>query len=266
MSAAELLRKQIEYFVVRCGSEAAVVPYWVNWDLQPYFLDAPLRGKGTPAQLQVELDRFLALEVARPEDSEAIRELMRRHGLGLDCSGFAYQLLNTLSEARLGKWLASYLVLNDEEVLKAGRRHKERAFELPHGTSLPHVLPLGAVCELWGKDPIDIAGVARLCDESIAFRVEAVSEMRPGDMIRMTNDNGDHVAVVIEVSQQEVRYAACEDSRTGFGGVTEHVITVVNPALELAEQTWSQSRIYKQHAAHDGVWRLKAFDQIREPA
>ncbi len=76
------------------GGVKVWAPYWINWDEPPYWKNAPYRGKGGAAQIQTVARRYLARLPQQSSDPEEIRVLLKQAGLGVDCSGFVYQVLN----------------------------------------------------------------------------------------------------------------------------------------------------------------------------
>ncbi len=104
-----------------------------------------------------------------------------------------------------------------------------------------------------------LTDVKRLVDPRIASPVERACDVRPGDLIKMTSDYGDHVAMACGVTAEAIEYAASEDEIDGLGGVRFRTIQVAQPALGLEHQVWQQQRIYTPGKHGDGVWRLNAL-------
>jgi len=121
-------------------------------------------------------------------------------------------------------------------------------------TLLPRYLPLAAVAGLWHKDPATLTHVQRLTHPRAAAKVPTASEVRAGDLIRMTSSNGDHIALVLSAGSKTIEYVAAEDEENGLGGVRYHTITVDDPARSLEFQSWRQRDIFQDE--RDGVWRL----------
>lgn len=237
-------------------------PYWINWDQPPYRLDAPLRGKGTPEELSAKITAHLGTISHYGWSPSAVRHTMRQLGLGVDCSGFAYYVLDQYLRGHDLGGLAHQLLIYRSEIEAAMERHPDRAFFDGDISSLPEWLPLSAVCELWNKQPVMITSVRRLTDPRVCRSIPTVDQMRAGDLIKMTNRNGDHVAVVSAVSPAFIDYVASEDEVGGIGGIQTHRIKLQRPKSALELQDWDQSRLYAPGETGDGVWRLGILDRI----
>jgi hypothetical protein len=253
------LSEIIHQYVLKVGDLSVPVPYWINWNDPPYFLDAPYRGKGSPGQLRRALERVLAAEPMQPTTVEGVRQLMRRHGLGVDCSGLAYHVLSRYLRYR-GRILSEGLVVHRAELEAALERHPERRSSLDAGP-LPETMTLAEVCRRWRKAPVMITSVRRLVDSATATVVPTAGEVRAGDLIKMTSAAGDHIAVVVAVRLGEIEYAASEDSATGLGGLRHHLITVAAPGQGLEHQEWDQHDLYQPTAHGDSVWRLNILSR-----
>lgn len=245
-------------YALSVGSLTIKVPYWINWDLPPYFKDAPLRGKGTPEELLTQVRQVIGLSDGHVTQEEAT-QILKRAGLGIDCSGFAYHTLDTYL-GQFGLDIASGLAVTADEIMTVLKEHHDRG-QLRLGTSLPQRLPLRAVARLWGSNPVMISSVRRLTAATTADKVSTAGEICPGDLIRMTSSSGDHVAVVTQVHGVEITYVAAEDEADGPGGVRSGLIVVRDPSASLEAQVWRQRHLFDD--ARDGVWRLHILDQIR---
>jgi hypothetical protein len=252
------VRPIVDRFQLSVGAVRFWVPYWINREAAPYRLNAPYRGKGTPGQLASALARYA--QGSGATTAEDWRRLMRQHGLGIDCSGFVYYVLDQLLQQRYRQRLASHLMLRRLEVLEALERRPERKIATPP-ESLPEVMPLGEACALWHKDPVNLTNVQRLVDPLVVEAVPSLLEVVPGDLIKTWYKGEDHIAVVVEANSRQIVYADSGDrANGGLGGVAYGIINITNPALGLEAQDWERRHHYNPAGGRrDGLWRLGAL-------
>jgi hypothetical protein len=242
------------------------VPYWINQDEPPFWLDAPYVGKGTPDELSRELGRLsLEQEAAdQPANAEAWRQWFRQAGLGVDCSGFVYYVAGQWLRSR-GLELADMLLVDRAEILERHERRPELAARWD-GVDIPMTMFLGEACYRWGTSPAMITNVARLTDPRVVERVERAADTQAGDFIHMSHDGSEHIGIVLSVTSGEIRYADSAHEPPGLGGVAIRRIVVAAPNEGLEMQTWDQLRIFHPEVAgsRDGVWRLRMLESIKK--
>jgi hypothetical protein len=182
-------------------------------------------GKASAEVLQAELNQ--TLEEAKMsgteigiEGPESFRKLLIQLGLGIDCSNFAYRSLS-LIHSRLG--LGSY----EESVFRIAyeiRRLHERKESWsakdssgnPRNMSMQeteilhklHVLDVGWIANVFGKDPEFIMGSRHITGENATKLVHPRNAL-PGDLVAFrtaVSEVVSHVAVVetVEKSDEEV--------------------------------------------------------------
>ena len=100
-----------------------------------------------------------------------------------------------------------------------------------------------------------LASVQRLVEGS--EQIKCVGETRPADMIKMTSSDGDHIGIVVRVSETEIVYASSDDINGAPGGICYHSVTLSAPDQGLESQEWDQRRIFNPTSTNDGVYRLK---------
>lgn len=212
--AEEVLMKKIREFTqMDFFGKKVAVPYWKNefdYQTRTYSASGPFGGKGTPRQiynvtLNLAQQQGFDLKKAKPEQ---IREFMQKNHVGLDCSGFAYQLLDALDMKIRG--------LGVDGFIKAD-------------------IPL----ESGGDDNYGIKRVSAkaLTNETNTIEVESVSEIKTGDLIRMKGD--EHLAVVIAVTPEKIAYAHSEDE-TVIEGPHVGKIMIKDIYDELQKQDWTE--------------------------
>ena len=191
------------------------VPYWIN---EPGTPEGPLAGKGRPAELQSQLNKLIQEYQDPLKSGEEVRYLMLRNGLGVDCSGMVYYVLDTYLERNYQTNLAKHLVVQRSELLAAMEKSSWQKVAKAEVEGWPDAVPMSQVCERFEKDPIYITNVARLCDEVTSVSVKN-GELKIGDMLYLKNVYGGHIAIVAEVNGDSV---LCADSRfdpVGPGGI-----------------------------------------------
>jgi len=179
------------------------IPYWRN----KFFKDrgriqGPLGGKGAPAQIKqatLKKAKESKIDLSQPS-SEQIRDFMRQKRIGLDCSGFAFQVLN---------------------FLKPGFHKNLKKAE---GISL---------------NPIRRFSVRALTSNRNSQPVKKTKNIKVGDLIPVSfNDqNIDHVLVVVRAGKKEIAYAH-SSRKTKITGPHLGKIKVIDPNLGLEKQQW----------------------------
>jgi hypothetical protein len=253
---ASSLQQAVNQYRLHVSGVDFWTPYWINLEVGPYYLNAPLRGKGSPIELAGELKHIIASGADSPKTPEGMRQLMREHGLGVDCSGFVYHVLAAWL-ARFHIRLSQHLLVDRDDIVEAISHHPERAGLLPD--PMPPVVSLDEVCRAWSKNPAHITNVARLVHTGAVIGVPRAGSMRPGDMIKTTTGFGDHLGIVTSVTPHVVTYYSSDDRPGELGGVSRHTITVTNPKLGLEDQMWDQASNYHPGSNRDGVWRLNVL-------
>lgn len=214
-------------------------PYWIGrtWYL-PYSLavtspeslkphlqavydaNPHLFGKNTPAEVKAAAQQIFDTYPYPITNRQQARHILVRNAIGVDCSSFIYYVLDQYLQ-QLGKGtLEDNLVMTKHELTKnlelptwQGRVSKEEI------DTLGDEIPLGDIKRLFGKDPIHITDVKRLCAPENTTAVTSADELQPGDLLHMTAEHGDHAVMVTEASEDKVIYASSYSNTTGPGGV-----------------------------------------------
>jgi hypothetical protein len=181
-------------------------------------------GKGTPQEIAEEcgIDAKLARVKIAELSTDKLKEFLIASDLGIDCSGFAYHVLNAFSQEKKGKSIQSYV-----KPLRAG-----------------------FVGSLIGKlRPAENIGVATFAHEKNSFPIK-ISEIQPGDVVVFIGTGKDktynHILVVAAVDRTngDTRisyahsYAWPSDGTTGHG-VREGEILVHGE--DLLGGTWKEN-------------------------
>jgi len=232
-NAIEIARLSAETLVnkfenLEIGGKIVKAPYWKNFKSGfegtcLYYV--PKGGKLSPQEI---VDITVAKASEQGQDlnflsGEQLGYFMRSNGVGVDCSGFAYQISRTIYES-LG------------------------------GVDFDH--------KIIGKD--GAVGITRvnawaLTSEPNSFRVEKLTDIKPGDLIR--SFGGSHAVVVLGLSSGKIQ--CVHPYETGENGVQRFNVTIEYPSADIFNQKWDEMEepILKIDS-NDGVWRLKILEGV----
>jgi hypothetical protein len=207
------LLKIVDDYKLRYGGYTFWCPYWTNEPGTPKGIFA---GKGTPKKIQNKLYSLAQQYNDELKDAEQIRFLMLRNGLGVDCSGFAFYVLNKyLAETHNAK-LEDHLIVEKAEIAEAISHKKSwQKVSLNEVAKLPL---LSEVARKFSKNPMKITNVARLCHPKTSIDVDA-RDLRPGDLVRARGNKLDHVFVVVDVTGSGIKMADSRFDPVGPGGI-----------------------------------------------
>lgn len=143
-------------------------------------------GKGTPKQI-----RELVLKAAKKEHFDLkkatldeIIQFMIKQGIGVDCSGFVYYILD------------QYL-----------KKEKKRSLDT---LILRYPGILGKIERLvLQKNRVRRSSAATLTNQLNTVKIEQVKDIRPGDMIRLTHADwkGKHIIIIVALDEKFITYA-----------------------------------------------------------
>jgi len=181
----------------------ARIPYWQNkFYKDGKRIQGPLGGKGTPAEIKKAiLSKAKENKVDLTQlSSEQIRSFMKQKKIGLDCSGFAFQVLN---------------------YLKPGFY---RGLKKAEGRSL---------------NPIRRFNAKVLTSKENSKRVEKTKDLKVGDLIPVSFDDQaiDHVMIIVGISKKEIIYAH-SSSKGKITGPHLGKIKITSPEEVLEKQLW----------------------------
>ena len=215
-----------------------VAPYWMNND--PSSVDTYLYksvskgGKLTPEE--IESQTILKAEEAslslRALSYDQLRSFMQSNAIGIDCSGFAYQITEAMYSAAGG--------IDFQSKVK-GRNE--------------------------GDFGIRRTGASDLTSPKNSLTVNSTKDIMAGDLIRCMS--GTHVIVVLSKTDSEV---FCAHASGTFDGVCTFKIEITDSSKGIFNQNWSLfidgRRNYlgtalKRMGEGDGVWRLQVMSDIR---
>lgn len=154
------------YFELKINGAEVRCPYFIN--LGGYLKDAVHAGKGSPEEIEA-----LVNSMTKESDPVKLRRLMNENGIGVECSGFIYNVydywLRKEEKGTLADYLPAVNILNPRKYLS--RRFKPKnSMGADEFTRPPF------------SDAINIRNV------------------EPGDLIRTRN--GRHVLLIVEVEYE----------------------------------------------------------------
>lgn len=192
------------YFALEIVSGKRVrIPYWQNkFPKGKSRIQGPFGGKGTPVEIKrITLKKAKQANLdLKSLSSSQIRLFMKQKRIGLDCSGFAFQILNFLKPNFFTK------------------------LKKAPGRSL---------------NPIRRFNAQSLTSRENTQRVKRVKDIKVGDLIPVSSNdqNIDHVMVVVEIGKKAIIYAH-SSSQTKITGPHLGRIIVTDPTLGLEKQHW----------------------------
>lgn len=263
-SDSQLIKGIVDGYQLHAGGAKFWAPYFINnpkFSPDPdHFRPGPYKGKGTPAQLQAWVNRFSQANPGQ-RTPQQWRQTLIDHGVGIECSGFAYYILDSFLAAKgLGR-LWQYLFISKGSLLEAydeGRAPKGvTRQQIETG---PDLITLKDFSKRWRKDPRRNTNVRRLVSAAATNPVRSVGAARPGDMLEMSGPAGDHIGLIIQNNGQQMMYV--DSVGYELKGVTHYPIKVINPASHIEDQDWgADGAWYHQRYHFHGLRRLKVLDQ-----
>lgn len=138
-----------------------------------------LKGKGTPWEIaeEVAIDALQSRINIDTLSADKLKELLVSEDLGIDCSGFAYHVLNSFAQERTGKSIKTFIRSNRTGVI---------------GSLLARVRPA------------ENTGVSSFANPRNTIEIK-VSEAKPGDIITLIGTGKDglynHMVVITEIKR-----------------------------------------------------------------
>lgn len=227
-----------QYLNFKVGPASCSIPYFNN---KTTLKRASLRanvGKGSPQDIFDEVQSLLIKSHVSVDSltAESLKKVLADQNLGIDCSGFAYYVLNAESIE-----------------LKKGGLDKHISFINCHGL-------LGKMrCSLRPIENCDVATLAHDRNSSLV----TIKDILPGDIITMTGEDGvavsdksistqterDHILVIHQAEYQnfapvKIHYSHAvaypEDGIYGTG-IKQGVIEITDTNKPITEAIWTEN-------------------------
>lgn len=231
------LKSTSEFVNIQIGKHKVSASFWMNSDPDlkgtEMFKAIPRGGKMSPLDISEMSVRLLAEKGLNLENMSAdqIRSFNRQNGIGVDCSGFSYQLTRHIY-AEIGG------VDFDQKVV--------------------------GVNSLYG---ITKVSSDYLTNDHNSILITDVNQVKPGDLIR--GMGGVHSLVVVSRNNDWLRCAHSSDGVPAVG-VSIFDIHIVKKDGGILEQYWSErnvngiyfnERLQVKSKPGDGIWRLKIMQE-----
>jgi hypothetical protein len=192
-------------------------------------------GKGSPEQIRKALIKTaqkhnLNLTEASTEE---IKKLMVQHGIGIDCSGFVYHVLDRYLRERYHTSLARHIL------------------RYPGAIGVLERIVLR-------PQRVRRCSAATLTSKLNTIEIELVKDMQPGDMIRLTHADwkGKHIAIIVDVDAHYITYAAASEY-TKDPDCHLAKIEIIDSTKGLEAQNWLEQTQDNKKYVHD------AYDPTR---
>lgn len=259
---AKSIEQLVDAYKLKAGGVEFWTPYFINSrDLSPdpdKFKPGPYKGKGTPAQLQSWVDRYYSKHPSNKTDKEW-REILREHGVGIECSGFVYSVLDEFLKAAGRGRLWDYIYIPRGDLLKSyDDGYRPKGVSRAQIEKYPENIVLKDFCKSWNKDPRRSTNVKRLVSDQATIQIGKVTSLKPGDLVFLVGVAGDHVGVIISNDGGVIEYA---DS-IGYQqiGVSKYKIKITNPDLPIEKQNWGDKSWYAERYDFKGLRRLRPLN------
>lgn len=230
------------YFNLKINGKTVKTPYHINVK----HVRAELRslvGKGSPQEIEAEVNIFAKLRNfnLQKANSKEIRTFMQQEGIGIDCSGLVAHILDT--------WLKA-----------------ENKGNLKNNLSFPKLPFLKRITI--SIRPIENINANLLTNKANTIPIE-LKEVQIGDLIRLKGiKKGDHIAIITEVSDKEIKYIHSTKHYGDENGIKEGIIKIKDKNTNLEEQEWLEKdknnicwtlKQYLKEKEDNGLRRLKFF-------
>jgi hypothetical protein len=203
------------------------IPYFNNKTTKSRAGLRALIGKGRPEEIRDELEIIIKKQKVDEAnlDSQSLKKILVDNNLGIECSGFAFHILEAESQSRgLGSLTKNINFINCKGFIGQMR------------------------CMLRPVENCDVSTFANNKNSSII----PLSQIRPGDIITMTKEHEDamrnHILIIKEVCYESdlpvsFKYAhAVAYPEDGLYGsqIRQGQVKIVDQNKDLTEQIWQE--------------------------
>jgi hypothetical protein len=236
---------QYEHF--RIGSGECVIPYFNNKIKRNRMGLRAFNGKGSPKEIYEEVSIMLVRDHVDKEtiSGDILKKTLVDHNIGIECSGFAYHILNAESRARgIGTLDKHIHFVNCKGIIGKIR------------------------CSL---RPIENCDVLTFSAEKNSTEI-SIDKIQPGDIITMlgtgTAVDRNHVLIIDQVEYQNfsptkihyVHSIAYPTDGVYSTGIRRGTIDVTDLATSIVNQSWRESALVAKLPSYvTTVRRLRAF-------
>ena len=214
------------------------IPYMINYSNR--YCSPLTKGKAPIDEIIQEFETKIKQDKQQIAllSPNQIKQMMQSYGIGIDCSGFAYHILNSLVRQKTKKDLNRFLIrfpgmigVVDKAMFKNKRYQKISA--------------------------------AVLTSDLNTIKINNTSDIRVGDLIRMTHQGyeGKHPLVVVKVTPTSILYAHSSEY-VETNGVHFGKILIHNVGRNLYQQEWSEKTTAGKNYGKD-AFRVDLGDSVR---
>lgn len=212
-----------EYLHFKVGPAQCSIPYFNNKSARTRVALRTFVGKGKPEDIKEELESIIIKTKldTRSLNSESLKKILVDNGLGIECSGLCYHILDTESNSRtLGALSKKINFINCNNIIGKIR------------------------CSI---RPVENCDVKTFADNTNSKNVP-IKDVLPGDIITMKSDQDerDHVLIITKVEYKDtkptklhyVHSVAYPEDGLYNTGVRTGEISIVDTDIPITQAEW----------------------------
>lgn len=236
------------YIHFKIGSAVCAVPYFNNKTIRLRGAFRSRTGKGSPKDILEEAEVILVKNHMSAETlaDESLGKVLADNGIGIDCSGFAYYVLDAESNSSANTSLKKKLYFSNNKGLTGKIRGYLR--------------------------PVENCNVATLADDKNSKEIN-LGDARPGDMITMIGGvdyaERDHILVIHRVDYEDsipktiyYSHAIAYPEDGPYGKVRQGEISITDTKKPITEQAWKNDNIRILQRARGSRTSLKRLNWL----
>lgn len=217
-----------QYLHFKAGTAICSVPYFNNRTIKARAALAVNAGKGSPKEIFEEVESLVvkAHTTIDALNADSLKQLLTENNIGIDCSGFAYYVLNAESQ-------------------ETGRGSIDKHISFVQASGFMRKI-------IASLNPVKNVGVITFADDKNS-RAITLKETIPGAMITMVDDadesERDHILVIHQVEYQnfipyKIHYSHAvaypEDGIYGTG-IKQGMIEITDINKSITDQSWAEN-------------------------
>lgn len=197
------------YHNLKIGSFRINCPYFENTSKK--FNLSVFVGKGTPTSIEM-VSNILRL-IYKPKSKEEMLSLMIKHNIGIDCSGLAVRIIDSIL-----KYKNKPSIVFSIAPIKTGFLNIMRHFIRTYTNISANTLTSDINC----------------------ISVNKIDHIRPGDLIRVGEE---HVGIITSVSKNHklIKFVHSTSYKNKKVGVNQGIIKISNSKLAIEKQNWIEN-------------------------
>jgi len=223
-----------QYINFKIGNAICSIPYFNNKTIKARGALGVYVGKGSPKEISEETESLLIKNhsVKSSLTNQTLKKLLVDNNIGIDCSGFAYYILNSESEER-----------------KSGSLEKNLSLVQVSGFFRKILASL---------HPVKNIGVLTFADDKNSC-VIPITDISPGDIITMlgkydsdlsyADNDRNHILIIHKVDYQDsipykiyYSHAVSYPEHGLYGsGIKQGTIEITNTEKPITEQVWIEN-------------------------